>query len=210
MAIDLGKAAETGDPIGTKESLAEHALDPRRYGSCSPYEEGKNKGCPSYHNCRFTEYRDRIGGRVGPGNCGVLSITPEGAAAVNIKACWQYYQSGDDGKRRNADKNGWMVQIIGLEGDTVDDRGSRMMHAKRDPNCPACQKGNCQKMQQYEEKREIPAFPRLGESKESEGISFAVRMRKQLIQDVDREKQNIALAGHDTTKKATDGSKGTK
>lgn len=206
MSIDLAKAQETGEPIGTAEKLKEFGLDPIRFGSCSPYIKDQNKGCGAYHHCRFREYRDRLQGRSGPGNIGVLMITPQGAAANHIKSCYQYYQAGDDARRRNADVNGWVVKIVGLEGDTVKDRGSRMLHAKRDTNCPACQKGNCQKMQQYVEPRVIPKFPRLGEVQEGETdeIGFAMEMRKLLIDEVDTEKQNVALTGINTPKALDD------
>lgn len=200
--LDLAKAEETGDPIGTREALEKYGLNPKVYGSCSAPLPGQNKGCPVFHHCRFGEYRDRRGGRSGPGNIGVLMITPQGAAANHIKSCFQYYQAGDDAKRRRSDENGWVVKIVGLEGDSVKDRGSRMLHAKRDPNCPACQKGNCQKMKQYVEPRVIPAFPRLGEHDEStEMVNFALEMRKSLMDDVDEERQEIALKGIDTRAK---------
>jgi hypothetical protein len=188
--VDLEKAEATGDPVGSYAALIDHNLNPKRFGSCSA-PSGANKGCSSFHHCRYLNYRDGINA---PGNVAVLSITPQNAAAVNIKSCFDYYRSGDDGKRRNGDKNGWVIQIVGYEGDTVKDRGSRRAHRKKNADCPACQSGSCNKMDQYEEDRIVPAFERLGdENKGSIKSDFAVRMRKLALSNLETEKTQIAL-----------------
>ena len=97
--LDLAQAEASGDPIGTYESLIEHNLPPQRFGSCSA-PSAKNKGCSAYPYCRFREYRDRINGRIGPGNIGVNVITPHGAADGKIMACFMFYKSGLDATRK--------------------------------------------------------------------------------------------------------------
>ena len=202
MALDLAQAESTGDPIGTPEALRANGLSPKKFGSCSAPIEGHNKGCPNFHHCRFIDYRDRLNGRVGPGNVNVLMITPQNAAANQIKACFQYYQCGDDAKRRESDKNGWVITTekpdgtVYMEGDTVKDKGSRRLHRKRNVDCPSCQEGKCNKMDQYEEDRVIPTFPRLGEVEAGDSASFAMRMRNQVGRQLANEKQQIALTNN--------------
>lgn len=192
--MDLERAEATGDPIGTYEALIAHNLNPKRYGSCSAPVGGTNKGCPHFHHCRFLEYRDRMSGKSGPGNVGVLMITPQNAAANHIMACFHYYSGGADGIRRNSDENGWVVQILGLEGASVTDRGSRRAHAKKDPTCPACQSGSCAKMNQYEEPRVIPPFPRLGDQNAATTkADFALRMRKLAMDNLNNDRTESAL-----------------
>lgn len=191
--MDLERAEATGYPIGTYEALIAHKLNPKRFGSCSA-PSATNKGCGSFHHCRFLEYRDKLNERSGPGNVGVLMITPQNAAANHIMACYDYYIGGADGTRRNSDENGWVVQIIGLEGATVKDRGSRRAHPKKDPSCPACASGTCNKMTQYVEPRVIPKFPRLGEANQTTTDSnFALEMRTLAMKNLDNDRTEAAL-----------------
>jgi len=191
--MDLERAEATGDPIGTYEMLIKYNLNPKRFGSCSS-PSSQNKGCPNFHHCRFLDYRDRLNGRVGPGNVGVLMITPQNAAANHIMSCFDYYRGGADGVRRNSDENGWVVQIVGLEGASVKDRGSRRSHPKKDPQCPQCQSGTCNKMTQYVEPREIPVFPRLGDAnKGTEASNFAIEMRELAMKNLDNDRTAAAL-----------------
>jgi hypothetical protein len=195
----LSDPRDTGDPIGTYEELIEHNLNPKLYGSCSAGSDN-NRGCPAYATCRFVEFRDRLNGMKGPEMLGVVTISPRNTADQKVMSCWDYYKSGLHSLRQNADKNGWVVEVIEPVGPgaKVLIQGSKKLHEKRDPDCLACIKGECHAMQRFEHEVEVPRYVRLGELSQGDTanrykLGYAERLRGRLREKLEQERVRTAF-----------------
>lgn len=169
-------------PIGTLEELA--ALNIRRdqYGACAP-RTPDTLGCPWFGRCPGKMFRDRQNGLQGPFNLAVfVALTPdEGSHANTIEcACHQYFYSGLADRKIQADiarAKGLpfeTIRIVAVQGDgrTFQERERTRAHAKADPNCPACKKGECHLMVDTLTKpREVKPFARPAESMKARALS---------------------------------------
>jgi len=145
-------------PIGTLEELAELKLNPQRVGSCSP-QEGNNIGCAWYARCPIKDFRDRKDGKMGPEKIAVLTVlTPSENSVPQTTEmnCFEYFWSGAANRARQAaverseGNEAEIIKIVSVAGDKkmIQTRESVRIHEKKDPNCPLCQKNECNKTKQ--------------------------------------------------------------
>lgn len=118
----------SNDPIGTRDAVIKHGINPNDAGSCSrPDGPGGNRGCAFYNDCVFardgygsapncTAFRDQ-----GPQNILYFASIPLGRGGRSEKEdfmpCFNWM--GSVKARADAgDRTGEIFEIIGREGDT--------------------------------------------------------------------------------------------
>jgi hypothetical protein len=187
-------------PVGTLEELNQLNIDKTRFGSCS-MRTNDNKGCPWFRSCRFREYRDRVGGKVGPLNIGVrivLSPIDGGASDTKVMPCFDYYGSGLHNRQRQSADTGELIKVIAFEGDgkKVRSRITVRAHPKPVPGCLSCAKGECYRrataIEGGEDGQVVPKFARPREM--FQGMVEAERAREEMLAEEDADTMRMAVA----------------
>ena len=151
---------ERAYPQGTLAEIDAEGLPRNTTGSCSaPTKE--NLGCAWFGECRFREYK----GTKGPVNVAIYTELAEsegGNNAIREAACHEYYSGGYSKRAENARKSGEIILVVAVEGDgkLIKIRGTEKEHVKRDPDCIACAKNQCNRMVDVFDERKVTPFPR--------------------------------------------------
>ena len=154
---------ERAYPQGTLPEVDAEGLQRNTTGSCSPPNK-ESLGCPWFNECRFREHR----GKTGPVNCAIYTELAEsegGHNAIREAHCYEYYSGGYAKRAENAKKTGEIVLVVAVEGDgkIIKIRGTQKEHVKRDPDCEACARNQCNKMVDVFDERKVRPFVRPAE-----------------------------------------------
>lgn len=178
---------ERAYPQGTIAEVEAEGLPLNTTGTCSAPTK-VSLGCSNFHECRFRQHK----GKTGPLNCAIyteLSEAEGGYNAIREAACHEYYSGGYAQRAENAKKTGEIILVVAVEGDgkTIKIRGTQKEHQKKSPDCEACQRGQCNKMEDVYETRPVRPFARPAEK-------FAVRktgrqMLEEMVTEGEKEMQ---------------------
>ena len=150
-------------PIGTKDEIVAMGLEPENARSCSAPIKGLNMGCRFFGprgGCKFPELFKLNSGPVGPERRGYYKIIQDTGATQSFQSeCYQIMESVAE-RMDQAKKIGEVYSRFYVPGEKMKWRVSERLHKKRDPDCEACGKNDCNKMHMVTHEVEIAPFVR--------------------------------------------------
>jgi len=191
VSAEKNDAPQIGYPVGSLDEIKAMGIPSRNICTCSERVDLKNAGCIKYPVC------DRKFRGTRPQNQLYQHVKADGNVRVAVDACFNIIH-----KEEEADDKGELITVIGAEGDSYTYRGSVKKHPTRNPDCPACLKGECHT---YVDREDLPGivepFPPADEHPEL--VKFARKMdARQTLSVNQRAARKDALLGPDPTPKA--------